>query len=308
MSDRFFVALGTASQVPTRRRNHNGYLVRWHEYGFLFDPGEGTQRQMTTFGLAASEVTHIFITHFHGDHCLGLPGIIQRLSLDGARHEVKVYFPASGQKYFDNLLNASIFHNRAVITPMPIERPGVIETSADWTIEAYPLEHGVETLGYRFVETEKVTMLPARLAELGISGRAIGELKRNGFIETAAGRIALADVSVPSRGQSFAFVMDTRECDNAVRLAAGVDVLISEATYLDSETQDAIQNFHLTARQAAGIAAKAGAHKLVLTHFSQRYHDLAPFEEQAREVFADVVAVQDGQRVAFPKNTRELTG
>ncbi|MEP6923654.1 MAG: MBL fold metallo-hydrolase, partial [Pyrinomonadaceae bacterium] len=82
MSIRKFVALGTASQVPTRERNHNGYFLRWDEHGFLFDPGEGTQRQMTLAGVSASEITKIFITHFHGDHCLGLPGVMQRLSLD----------------------------------------------------------------------------------------------------------------------------------------------------------------------------------------------------------------------------------
>ncbi|CAM2010999.1 ribonuclease Z [Acanthopleuribacter pedis] len=308
MSDRFFVALGTSSQVPTRRRNHNGYLVRWNAHGFLFDPGEGTQRQMTTFGLAASEVTHIFITHFHGDHCLGLPGIIQRLSLDGARHEVKVYFPASGQKYFDNLLNASIFHNRAHIKPVPITEGGVIERGEGLVIEAYPLEHGVDTYGFRFVEPDKVTMVPERLKAHGLRGPQIGELKRNGFLETEQGRINLADVSVGGSGQSFAFVMDTRVCDNAVRLAQGVDVLICESTYQDSETEDAYQNYHLTARQAAGIAAKAGAAQLVLTHFSQRYHDLTPFETQAREVHPEVVAVQDGQRVAFPKMKRAIEG
>ena len=115
MSSRRFIALGTASQVPTRERNHNGYLVRWDEQGFLFDPGEGTQRQMIFAGVSATEITKIFITHFHGDHCLGLPGILQRLSLDKITHTVEIYYPRYGQKFIDNLRNASIYHNTAAI-------------------------------------------------------------------------------------------------------------------------------------------------------------------------------------------------
>jgi ribonuclease Z len=100
MSDRKLIILGTASQVPGRTRNQNGYLLRFDDEGFLFDPGEGTQRQMIVSGVSASEITKIFISHFHGDHCLGLAGIIQRISLDKVPHEVEVYYPASGCKFF----------------------------------------------------------------------------------------------------------------------------------------------------------------------------------------------------------------
>src|ERR671928_1287699 len=98
---RELVVLGTASQAPTRSRNHNGYLLRWDGDGFLFDPGEGTQRQMLLAGVPSSAVTRILVTHFHGDHSLGLPGVLQRLSLDRVPHPVPVHFPASGQRRFD---------------------------------------------------------------------------------------------------------------------------------------------------------------------------------------------------------------
>lgn len=96
MSVRELVVLGTASQVPTRYRNHNGYLLRWDGAGLLFDPGEGTQRQMLLAGVSATDVTRICVTHFHGDHCLDLPGVIQRLSLDGVPHPVDAHYPATG--------------------------------------------------------------------------------------------------------------------------------------------------------------------------------------------------------------------
>ena len=126
MSTRELVVLGTASQVPTRHRNHNGYLLLWDGVGILFDPGEGTQRQMVRAGVSASQIHHVCITHFHGDHCLGLAGIIQRISLDGVPHEVSIHYPGSGQAYFDRLRHASIFLDRSHLRPCPIEQSGVV--------------------------------------------------------------------------------------------------------------------------------------------------------------------------------------
>ncbi|MCA9658673.1 MAG: MBL fold metallo-hydrolase, partial [Myxococcales bacterium] len=124
MSARELVVLGTASQVPTRYRNHNGYLLRWDAEGILFDPGEGTQRQMITAAVTASMITRICITHFHGDHCLGFASMVQRISLDRVPHTVDVYYPASGQVYYDRLRRASIFHDVSHIEPHPIREAG----------------------------------------------------------------------------------------------------------------------------------------------------------------------------------------
>src|SRR5919198_2658692 len=126
MPARELVVLGTASQAPTRQRNHNGYLLRWDADGLLFDPGEGTQRQLLLAGLAPSAITRICITHFHGDHCLGLPGVVQRLALDGVAHPVDVWFPASGLDYFERLRRASIFHDTVELRPHPVAEPGPV--------------------------------------------------------------------------------------------------------------------------------------------------------------------------------------
>src|SRR5260370_38512566 len=123
MSTREVVFLGTASQVPTRARNHNALMLLWDDLGILFDPGEGTQRQMTVAGLSSSQITHVAITHFHGDHCLGLAGLIQRLSLDGVAHPVEVLYPASGQVFFERLRHPSLFHDRTNLAPRPILAP-----------------------------------------------------------------------------------------------------------------------------------------------------------------------------------------
>ncbi len=141
MSVRELIILGTASQVPSRWRNHNGYLLRWDGEGLLFDPGEGTQRQLLLAGVPSSVITRICLTHFHGDHCLGLPGIVQRLSLDRVPHPVHAYFPASGREFFDRLRRASAFVDLADIREEPIERDAAVAysrpgscTRGGWTI------------------------------------------------------------------------------------------------------------------------------------------------------------------------------
>ncbi|MCA9638625.1 MAG: MBL fold metallo-hydrolase, partial [Myxococcales bacterium] len=145
MSARELVVLGTASQVPTRYRNHNGYFLRWDAEGILFDPGEGTQRQMIVPGVTASMITRICITHFHGDHCLGLAGISQRISLDRVPHEIDVHYPRSGQKYYERLRRSSIYHDVSKIRPCPIEGPGPVWRSKDLTLSVAQLDHGVDT-------------------------------------------------------------------------------------------------------------------------------------------------------------------
>lgn len=301
MSARELIALGTSSQVPTRYRNHNGYLLRWDEHGFLFDPGEGTQRQMIYADVTVTQVDKICITHFHGDHCLGLAGISQRISLDRVQHEIDVFFPRSGRKYYDRLRKASIYHDVSKIVPNPIEEPGVVWESDKLRMSVARLDHGVETFGYRIEERDGQTMLPEKLAEAGVRGPAIKELIQKGELEVDGRVVKLADVSVDKPGQSMAFVMDTRLCDGAFELAQGVDLLVCESTYLSSEEREARDHGHMTAKQAAMVAKEAGARRLVLTHFSQRYGSLKPFLDEARALHDDVVAVRDGDRVPVPK-------
>lgn len=301
MSSRELHVLGTASQVPTRYRNHNGYLLRWEKWGLLFDPGEGTQRQMIFSNLSANQIHRIFITHFHGDHCLGLAGIVQRISLDEVAHPVHVHYPASGQKYFNRLRHASIFHDRSNIVPTPTHGPGVIGEVDAFRIETMRLVHGAESWGYRIVEPDSHKMLPEKLRALGVHGRDIGRIQRDGQVEVDGRIIRREDVSEPRPGQVFAFVMDTRLCDNAFALAQGADLLVCESTYLSSEEKEAGARGHMTAAQAARIAKESGARRLVLTHFSQRYPSTQPFLEEAKAIHDDVVAASDGDVIPMPK-------
>lgn len=302
MSVRELVVLGTSSQVPTRYRNHNGYLLRWDEEGLLFDPGEGTQRQMIYAEVTVSAINRVMITHFHGDHCLGFAGITQRLSLDRVAHPIDVYFPASGMVFYNRLKSASIYHAFSTLVPHPIEEEGLIFENDKITLEARRLDHAVETYGYRLKEKDRRTMLPEVLEAKGIRGRQIGELQRHGSIEVGGQTVLLDEVSVPKRGQSMAFVMDTRPCRSAVELARGVDLLVCESTYLSSEAKEAHDHGHMTASDAAQVAKEAGARRLVLTHFSQRYPSTEPFLTEARAIHPDVVVAKDCKRFEVPKD------
>jgi ribonuclease Z len=299
---RELVVLGTASQVPTRTRNHNGYLLRWDGIGLLFDPGEGTQRQLLLAGAPASSVTHICLTHAHGDHCLGVPGVVQRMGLDGVRREVPLLYPAGSTDEVVALLEATAYVPLVPMQHRPIDRPGTVATGPGWTLSALPLDHRVPTVGYRLQEADGRRMLADRLAQYGISGPDVGRLAREGWLSVGGRTVQVDEVSEPRRGQVFAFVMDTRWCDPALDLASGADLLVCESTYLETDRALAEEYAHLTARQAAELARRAGARRLVLTHFSQRYgDDPEPFLREAREVFPDVVAAEDLQRLPMPR-------
>ncbi|MBF6276268.1 MULTISPECIES: ribonuclease Z [Nocardia] len=298
---RELVVLGTASQVPTRRRNHNGYLLRWDGDGLLFDPGEGTQRQMLFAGVSASAITRIGLTHFHGDHCLGLPGVLARLNLDQVTHPVDICFPESGA----DLLT----HLRGVVPPFPGLREHPIDADgpvplpdAPFTFEAMRLSHRIDTFGYRLVEPDSHRILPERLAEFGLAGPVVGALQREGAVRLPDGRTVTVDeVSAPRPGQRFAFVMDTRMCSGVAELAEGADMLVIESTFLEAEAQLADDFGHLTAGQAARVAAEAGVRTLVLTHFSQRYGDLSGHRAEAERYFdGELVIAEDLMRVPIP--------
>ncbi|MCL2553635.1 MAG: ribonuclease Z [Actinomycetia bacterium] len=299
MSARELVVLGTASQVPTRQRNHNGYVLRWDGEGILFDPGEGSQRQMLHAGVSAHDLTRICVTHFHGDHSLGLAGVIQRINLDRVPHPVVVHYPASGQRYFERLRRATAYHETADLRPEPVSDDGRLAVTPAFTLSAARLSHPVESYGYRLTEPDSRRLLPEKLAAHGIAGPDVGLLQRQGSLRG----VTLEEVSAPRRGQRFAFVMDTRLCDAVHALAADCDLLVVESTFLDADAHLAVEHGHLTARQAGAAARAAGVRHLVLTHFSQRYTDASLFAVEARAAGFEgqLTVAEDLMRVPFPK-------
>jgi ribonuclease Z len=308
VSNRELVVLGTASQAPTRSRNHNGYFLRWDDQGLLFDPGEGTQRQMLFAGVTASQVTCICITHFHGDHCLGLPGVLQRMSLDQVAHVVEVCYPAESQEVFWRLRHASLFRDRLRLRERRVgadSGDGLVADVPSFRLEARALSHSVPTVGYRLTEPDGRRMLPEKLAAAGVTGPDIGRLQREGLLETGGRTVTAEQVSEPRPGQRFAFIMDTRLCDAVFALADRADMLVCESTFANAEASLARDYGHLTAGQAGQVAAQSGVGRLVLTHFSQRYEagpegDTRLADEAAAAFGGEVVLARDLDRIPVP--------
>jgi ribonuclease Z len=303
MSVRDLIILGCSSQQPTRFRNHGAYLLRWNDEGFLFDPGEGTQRQFIFANVAPTSVTRIFISHFHGDHCLGLGSMLMRLNLDKVKHPIHCYYPASGKKYFDRLRYGTIYHETITVIEHPVSEEGIVDDDGKFRIEARFLDHSVPNIGWRITEADTIKYDPEKLAACGVKGPLVRELQQKGTILLDGKEIRLEDVSWIRHGDAFAYVVDTRYCQNAVDLARNAKLFLCEATYCEEHKKLAYSHYHLTARQAAQIAKEANAEQLILTHFSARYANLKESEKEAKEVFPNVEMADDFKVFPFPKNS-----
>lgn len=301
MSARDLTILGCSSQQPTRFRNHGAYLLRWNDEGLLFDPGEGTQRQFIFADIAPPTVTRMFISHFHGDHCLGLGSMLMRLNLDKVTHPIHCYYPASGKKYFDRLRYCCIYRENIKVVEHPVHQAGLVEDDGKFRIEAAFLDHGVENIGWRISEPDTIKFDREKLRQFGIDGPAVGRLSKEGSLFIQNRQVALEEVSHIRKGDVFSYVIDTRPCNAALSLAQGAKILLCESTYLDEERALAQEYRHMTAKQAAELAKKAGVLTLVLTHFSARYRDLQDFEREAASIFPNTVVAEDLKKIPFLK-------
>ena len=304
MSARDLIILGCSSQQPTRYRNHGAYLVRWNNEGLLFDPGEGTQRQFIFANVAPPVVNRIFISHFHGDHCLGLGSMLMRLNLDKVTHPIHCYYPASGKKYFDSLRFGTIYHEIIQVVEHPVSAEGLVEDDGKFRIEAAFLDHGVDNIAWRITEPTTRKYDKDKLKKLQIPGVLIPELQKNGFLLINDQKILLDDVSFVREGDVFSVVIDTRYCQAAIDIAKNARMLLCESTYLEEHADLAYSHHHMTASQAAKIAKEANAKELILTHYSARYLNPKDFENEARVIFKNTHAADDLLTFPFPKNPK----
>lgn len=293
MTLRDLTILGCSSQQPTRKRNHGAYLFRWNGEGLLFDPGEGTQRQFIFANVAPTCVNRMFISHFHGDHCLGVGSMLMRLNLDKVPHPIHCYYPASGQVYFDRLRHGTIYHQTIQIIEHPIKHEGLVEEDGNFRIEARFLEHGVENIGWRITEKDTRKFDQAKLLAAGVKGPNVRTLEEKGEILIDGRKVLLDDVSHIKRGDAIAVAIDTLPCQAAIDLARGTKLFLCESTYLEAHRDLAKKHHHLTAKQAAEIAKSAEAERLILTHFSARYQDAEDFAKEARPIFPNTQAAED---------------
>ncbi len=288
--------LGTSSMVPTKERNHAGIFVTYRDQGILLDCGEGTQRQLKSAGISLTKITKILLTHWHGDHVLGLPGLVQTMGSMDYPGTLHIYGPRGTRKRFGLLKKALVFEDRFETEVHDIAKRVFFE-DREYFMEALPLDHSTPCLGYSIVERDRRRIKVEALKSLGIpEGPLVGQLAEGHSIKWKGKTVNPEQVSYLQKGKKLCYVTDTAVCNNAVELAMEADAFICEATYDDDLEEKAGKYKHLTARQAASIANQAGVKRLILTHFSQRYKETGRIVESARTVFSNSTGADDFMR------------
>ena len=289
--------LGTSSMVPTKERNQIAVFLSYGTEGILFDCGEGTQRQFKMAGISLQKVTKILISHWHGDHVLGIPGLMQTLSSTDYGKTLEIYGPEGTKKRMEKMFEAFIFDKRLDFNVHEIKSGKFFENN-DFEIESYPLEHGIETLGFKFIEKDKRKIDMKKAKKLGIpEGPLIGKLQQGHSIEHKGAKISPDDVSSIEKGKIIAYVTDTILSEGCFKTAENADLLICEATYSSKLIDKSEAYNHMTAKQAGQLANKANVKQLALVHFSARYKNTQEIEEDARDVFDNVICAQDLMKI-----------
>ena len=290
------VFLGTGQAIPTARRNHVAILLSYSSENILVDCGEGTQRQFRRAGINPCSLTKILITHWHGDHILGLPGLLQTLALNGYNKELKIYVPQGTKNFMEQIFNMFIFQGKLKYKIEEVE--GKFLENKDFILEAGRMSHGTSCNAYSFTEKDKLRIDKKKLKKMKIKGKLIGDLARGKDIQFNGKTIRASQLTYKQEGRKITFILDTRVNDNAIKIAKNSDLLICESTYMKEEKDLAERYGHLTAGQAADIAKKSNSKKLVLLHISQRYeYKEKAILQEAKKVFKNTIIAEDLDRV-----------
>lgn len=288
--------LGTSAGTPTPDRGLSSVLLEIEGEQILLDCGEGTQRQMMKAGASLGKRMKIFITHMHGDHIFGLPGLIQTMNLINRTHPLEVFGPPGIRDFIEKTTVPAMCEPAFELNVHEIEG-GEILSCKKYTVTSACAEHSIPNIGYRItVGGSPGRFLPEKARALGVpEGPLWGVLKAGKPVTLETGReVKPTDVlGEPFRGISVVYSGDTRPSEGIVRLAEGADLLIHESTFSEELRERAWAEGHSTARGAAEVAMRAGAKRLILTHFSARYPDAAVLEAEARTIFAETSAAED---------------
>jgi ribonuclease Z len=294
--------LGSNSAAPAHNRNQTSQLLVVNNYRFLIDCGEGTQMQLSKFNVKLNRIDHIFISHLHGDHFFGLLGLISTMHLFRRSKELYIYGPpglseiiTTSLKFSESNLNFKIvFHPLENNESELIYENEILEV---WTI---PLIHGILCNGFLFREKPKPLKLNKEKLPENITLKNIARLKKGLDVIDDHGNIIYKneDLTLPARKSfSYAYCSDTIFNENIIPLIKDVDLLYHESTFTSDMQDRAVETFHSTAREAAVIATKANALKLILGHYSVRYKDLSPLLLEAKEIFNETILAKEGESI-----------
>ncbi|MFQ5758134.1 MAG: ribonuclease Z [Candidatus Bathyarchaeia archaeon] len=298
------IFLGTAASIPTPQRSLPAIAIRRKGELILFDCGEGTQRQMIHAGAGFHRKTNVFITHMHGDHMLGLPGLIQTMSLLDRRRKLEIYGPTGIKAFVEAIRQTVQFTLTFSIEVHEIEEAGLVCEEKEYEVHATWANHVIPGLAYALVERPRPgRFYPEKAKALGVpEGPFWSRLQQGSAVELSNGRVVKPEAVMgpPRPGRKIVYTGDTRPSKSLVKLAENADLLIHDATFDDELSEKAREDGHSTASQAAETAKKACAKRLVLVHVSARYKETDLLLEQARKIFPYVDVAEDFMKIDLP--------
>lgn len=292
--------LGNSSATPIFERHPTAQVVNYNEQLFLIDCGEGTQMQLSRYGIKSNRIDHIFISHLHGDHYLGLVGLLSSMHLVGRKSDLHIYGPAP----LEEILAVHFTYSETTIRypihfhPTNPHQDELIFESRLLTVRSFPLLHRIPCTGFRFEETTRPATLKAEVVEnLDIPKAYYTRLKRGMDYTDPQGRVHRAvDLTLPPpKPRSYAYCSDTRRDSSYLHSIEGTDLLYHESTFAHDMIDRAKETFHTTAREAAEIAKEADVGKLLLGHYSARYRNLEPLLAEAKQYFASTELSVEGK-------------
>jgi ribonuclease Z len=292
--------LGSSSATPIYNRNPSGQVLNINERLYLVDCGEGTQQQMLRFDLKASRIDHIFISHLHGDHYLGLVGLLSSMHLNGRAKTLKLFGPPELKEIIDLQLKYS-----DTTLQYPVEfintnadKPEVVLDTTEITVETIPLYHRIATTGFLFKQKKRLKkIIKEKIIELNIPINQFSEIKKGADYIAPDGTVYKnwEITNSPKEPKSYAYCSDTIYDESYFAQISNVDLLYHEATFLHGMLDRAQSTFHTTALQAGQVALKTGAKKLLIGHFSARYKTLTELLDEATSVFPETELAVEGK-------------
>ncbi|MEK6938632.1 MAG: ribonuclease Z [Nanoarchaeota archaeon] len=291
------IFLGTSCMQPTKERNHPSFLLQFNQENILFDCGEGTQRQLRIAGLKPAKITRLLISHWHGDHVFGIPGLLSSMGADQFAKKLYIYGPKGSKKYLENMLNGFVAKDIIEFEIKEVEK-GIFFENEDFCLEAQPLKHSADCIGFSFIEKDRLRINLSKAAKFGLKeGPILGKLQQGEAVVFEGKKIKSSEVAYEVKGKKISYIADTLPCAGANKLAKDADLLISEGTHL-SEIEDKAEKYmHLTIKDAALIASQNNAKKLVITHLSQRYKSVSEVVDEARLYFDNSIIASDFMRI-----------
>ena len=291
------IFLGTSSMVPTKERNHTSLYLNVNGEGILFDCGEGTQRQIKIAGIKPSSIKKLFISHWHGDHVLGIPGLIETLGHNEYKETLEVYGPKGTEKNIKSMLSFFSTISKIKYNVTEMENENTVKCK-EYEIKSYLLDHIVPCLGYTFTESDKLRIKKEFLKENKIpEGPHLKKLQSGKDFDWEGKKIKVSEATTKIKGKSLGFIFDTKLTDNCYQIAENKDILVSESTFSNKYKENAEKFKHLTSVQAGIIAKESNVKKLYLTHFSQRFKETKEILREAKKEFSNTVISEDFMKV-----------